>query len=415
MCADVKRAEIFLVPGFLGFETLGNLDYFLDVAGFLQKQLEAQGIEATVHCTETLPAGSLRHRAIKLAQEVAKRHDPNVDSVHFVGHSTGGVDIRVLLSPGSSLDDGRDLEDALGEAYASFLDARDKTRSAVGIAAPHHGTPIANYAMRLSFDVLLRGASEMLERDFARALLSQGLRLAGMATSVLRHIPGNSSFLQWVGAKVLTQNPDLILKYLTQVGADVGLLRNLTQEGMNLADALLIDRRGVRYGSIVTGTEPPRGPVPTYDPILYVNSLLFRGARKGAADTDPDYPYPDRVAELRERRATDVAAGLDVGVLTVDDRTNDGVVPSLSQAYGEILGVFASDHLDCVGHYPHVLEDGTAVSGWVRSGASFSTPRFELLWGRVADFVVRSASARKASSKKASAATTKKKKSPKAA
>ncbi len=410
MCADVKRAEIFLVPGFLGFETLGNLEYFLDVGALLRQQLEAQGIEATVHSTETLPAGSLRHRAIKLAREVAEHHDPTVDSVHFVGHSTGGVDIRVLLSPGSTLDDGRDLEAALGDAYASFLDARDKTRSATGVATPHHGTPIANYAMRLSFDVLLRGASGMLERDVARAVLSQGLRLAGMATSVLRSIPGNSSFLKWVGAKVLTQNPDFVLRYLTQVGADVGLLRNLTQEGMNLADALLIDRPGVRYGSIVTGTEPPRGPIPTYDPILYVNTLLFRGARKGAADTDPDYPYPDRVAELREHRATDVAAGRDVGVLTVDARTNDGVVPSLSQAYGEILGVFASDHLDCVGHYPHILADGTAVSGWVRSGASFSKQRFELLWGRVADFVVRSASA-----KRTSAGKTKRKKATKAA
>ena len=400
MCADVKRAEVFLVPGFLGFETLGNLDYFLGVGELLKKQLASRGIEATVHSTETLPAGSLRRRAVKLAEEVAKRHDPTVDSVHFVGHSTGGVDIRVLLSPKSSLDDGRDLEERLGDAYANFLDARDKTRSATGVASPHHGTPIANYAMRLSFDLLLRGASEILDHGLARAVLSQGLRLAGMATSVLRQLPGNSEFLEWVGAKVLTQNPNLVLRYLTQVGADVGLLRNLTQEGMNVVDALLIDRRGVRYASIVTGTEPPKGRITTDDPILYVNTLLFRGARKGATATDRDYPYPDRVAELRRRRTADAAAGLDVGVLSVDETTNDGVVPSLSQAYGEIWGVFASDHLDCVGHYPHVLADGTVVSGWVRSGASFDTARFELLWSRVADLVASSARAKRASAKK---------------
>jgi hypothetical protein len=85
--------------------------------------------------------------------------------------------------------------------------------------------------------------------------------------------------------------------------------------------------------------------------------------------------------------AYDLEAGYDVGQLDVADDTSDGVVPTSSQAHGVILGVFASDHLDCVGHFPHTQSDGTEVTGWVRSGASFNANRFDLMWTRVSDFI----------------------------
>lgn len=396
MGADTKRMEIFLVPGFLGFETLGELDYFLEVEPLLQKKLGALGIEATVHATQTLPAGSLRRRAMKLAEEVAMRHSPDADSVHFVGHSTGGLDIRVMLSPGSSLDSGSDLATSMSEAeYANFVDAKEKTKTAMSLATPHHGTPIADIAMRLAFDRVLRGADAVLANGLARNLVSHGLRAAGMAASLVERLPGNWSFLDWVGSEVLAEHPDDVLKYLTQVGSDVGALRNLTHECMDLARALLVDRPGVEYGSVVTATRSPRGPIATDDLLLYVNTLLFRRAWSAAADADPNYPYPDRLSELRDRYANDLESELDVGQLDIDGQTNDGVVPSASQIYGRVVGVFASDHLDCVGHYPRTLEDGTHVSGWVRSGASFNEARFELLWGRIAGFAAISARAKK--------------------
>ncbi len=61
-------------------------------------------------------------------------------------------------------------------------------------------------------------------------------------------------------------------------------------------------------------------------------------------------------------------------------------MPTVSQAYGTILGVFASDRLDCIGHFPH-KQGNDEVPGWVRSGANFDLKRFELLWERVANFV----------------------------
>jgi hypothetical protein len=128
----------------------------------------------------------------------------------------------------------------------------------------------------------------------------------------------------------------------------------------------------------------------TGDPLIYANTVWFRLAWHLAAERDSLYDYPPRLEALRARHGSDRAAGLDVGDLTPDDRASDGIVPSASQAYGTILGVFASDHLDCIGHFSHRLGNGTEVSGWVRSGASFRQERFELLWGRVAAFVAAS-------------------------
>ena len=88
-----------LVPGFLGFESLGGLDYFIDVEDLLKKKVGGPGVRVDVYPTEPKPAASLQQRAVRLAEEVADHHSMDAKSVHFVGHSTGGLDIRLLLSP----------------------------------------------------------------------------------------------------------------------------------------------------------------------------------------------------------------------------------------------------------------------------------------------------------------------------
>lgn len=390
MSNGAERIEIYLVPGFLGFERIAGLEYFIDVPRLLERRLREVDIEAAVHATATIPSGSIRKRAAKLANEVAARHDPSTTSVHFVGHSTGGLDVRLLLSPESNLVAGRCLRKTMGkEAFERYTAAMPKVRTAVGVATPHYGTPIADLAVRLSFDALLKGISHAVRqpgiRDALALVLQPGVSLAAVIESLPAHLP----FLEWLATAVFRNSPLAALGYLEGLGADVGALRNLTQEGTDLADALLLQRQGVTYGSVVTGTSQPAGPIHADGPLLYANTVWFRAAWALAVLRDPDYGYAPRVNELQSTHDADRAAGLDVGALTVDERTNDGVVPSASQAHETILGVFASDHLDCVGHFPHTRPNGKKVSGWVRSGAGFTPRRFDLMWGRVAAFVAR--------------------------
>lgn len=388
MSTDSGLVEVFLVPGFLGFESLGGLDYFIEVDEFVKEKLGAPGVTVKVFATQTEPAGSLQKRADKLADQVAKHHSMDAKAVHFVGHSTGGLDIRLLLSPGNAVEKERERRAAAGDEGArKVLDALQKTRSATSVATPHYGSPIASFALRLDVDLLLRAAGEVLELAPTSYLLAKGLQVAGVIAGLMNGLPRDQSFIKWVTGRVFSQPPDKLIKYLQHVGADAGALRNLTQEGTNLANALLIERPDVRYGSIITGTQKPGGAIKTPDPFLFFNTLLFRAVWQIVAAENPDFPYAGRNTELSQRHGDDASAGLDVGELDIDNDTSDGVVPTASQAYGTILGVFASDHLDCVGHYPHTQSDGTEVTGWVRSGAGFNSDRFDLMWSRISDFI----------------------------
>ena len=384
--------EIFLVPGFLGFATLGGLDYYIGVADLLRKRLSEVDLDARVHATCTLPAGSLRKRAGKLAHEVAARHDSRVTSMHFVGHSTGGLDVRLLLSPDGDCKPAGLVEQAMGARPAGrYRDAMSKVKTAVGVATPHYGTPIASLAVRLSFEAVLKTIGTAGRMPVIRHVLALALLSGAWGAALLKRVMLQPSFLAWIDAVVLSRNPLAVLAYLDGIGSEVGALRNLTQETTDLANVLVRDRPEVNYGSIVTGTNQPAGPIKTDDPLIYLNTIFYRIAWSVMAARDTAYEYAPRVDELQSMHDADRAAGLDVGELTIDgDRTGDGVVPSASQAYKEILGVFASDHLDCVGHFREPLARGASRPGWVSSGAEFTPERFDLMWGRVAEFIAAS-------------------------
>ena len=69
-------------------------------------------------------------------------------------------------------------------------------------------------------------------------------------------------------------------------------------------------------------------------------------------------------------------------------KTNDGVVPTASQFYGELLGVVVADHLDVVGRYADPQKK--SFSDWLPSGSGFDAERFVHAWESVADGIARS-------------------------
>ena len=71
-----------------------------------------------------------------------------------------------------------------------------------------------------------------------------------------------------------------------------------------------------------------------------------------------------------------------------DERAADGIVPTLSQPFGEIIAAVWADHLDIIGHFdapehrpPHV--------DWLISATGFRRPEFLDVWRRVTDFLLR--------------------------
>ncbi|MCA9523647.1 MAG: triacylglycerol lipase, partial [Myxococcales bacterium] len=130
----MSSGSVYLVPGFFGFSELGGFNYFYRVAETLQRELRARGYRAQiVECT-TLPTGSITARAERLLQHVIASGGLDGDEIHFVGHSTGGLDVRLLLTPGVVLRKS-DEEERVGA----------RTRSATMVATPHFGTPLAGF------------------------------------------------------------------------------------------------------------------------------------------------------------------------------------------------------------------------------------------------------------------------------
>jgi len=67
-------------------------------------------------------------------------------------------------------------------------------------------------------------------------------------------------------------------------------------------------------------------------------------------------------------------------------RANDGVVPTRSQVWGEVIHAAQADHLDVLGHF----RDPDCVPphfDWLTTGSGFNREKFEALWGDVAQFV----------------------------
>ena len=93
-----------LVPGFAGFDALGQLEYYAGVTPQFRhwKERGATNREHVVlHYFDNFPTAAVTTRARRLRDYLAKRIVRGEflpgDSVALVGHSTGGLDIRRLL------------------------------------------------------------------------------------------------------------------------------------------------------------------------------------------------------------------------------------------------------------------------------------------------------------------------------
>jgi hypothetical protein len=67
---------------------------------------------------------------------------------------------------------------------------------------------------------------------------------------------------------------------------------------------------------------------------------------------------------------------------------NDGMSPTLSQVWGEVVHVADADHLDVMGQYGDMTGPGIHAD-WLPSGSGFDAGQFSQLWQDVAAFVTR--------------------------
>ncbi len=366
--------HVFLIPGFFGFTSIGELRYFRHVESYLAELMAARGIDARVVTVETLPTAGLRQRTTRLLDAIIN-HAGEDEPIYLVGHSTGGLDARLLASPGVALATTRDTESVA-----------QRIRAIVTVSTPHHGTPVAAFFTSLVGQRLLRILSilTLYSLRFGRLPLSVMVRVGALATHLDNATSLDRSLLNDAYAVLgdLPEERRLALEAMVQeVTLDQRLMPQLAPAALDLFNASTGDRGTVAYGSVISRANPPglRSTMRAgIDPYAQVSHGLFSFIWLIASRT-PTTRIPQLSLEHRQ--------ALEQGFGSLPTwRDSDGVVPTLSQPWGRVLYTAFADHHDTIGHFGDPNYDPPHVD-WLTAGTGFRRPDFEALWASIAGFL----------------------------
>lgn len=441
MTSDARRAHVVLVPGFGGFDALGQLEYYAGVTPVFERWREAHALaRVSLHYFDNLPTAGVEIRARLLRAFLAKRclrkEFEKGDRLILVGHSTGGLDIRQLLSdlrsdPGTPLefDCARDAM-AAGLTYKSILKLVDRL---VFLSVPQIGTNIADWVR--THHLVVKPLVEMLWGamawpshlpradvlgDLAMRLSAWTEQIAGWdepdiflaARDVLAESFYQDEREPFRTARARAAHAEVML-WLNQMKSDWRIIDDLSSdkrlEGPSIARLSPAERQAEKdwfaERGIATRSYATVGRCP-FDPALVrldegelrsVQSLrhCFTGAPK--PHTDLTYrllywlcsagPLQEEAPKLRVKRFDGD------GDRTFEAWENDGVVNTASMLWpdGENTHIIEADHGDVIGHYdlkPARAREERRHQAYdlLASSSGFEQPQFEQLWTEVFDF-----------------------------
>ncbi len=353
-----------------GFATLASLEYFGHVTKALEERFADRGRRVKTFVCEVHPTSSVRRRAAKLAAMVDETALGDDGPLHFLGHSTGGLDARLVASPSVHL----------GRGPRQDLPWIGRLRSVTSLNTPHFGTPLASFFATVSGQRLLYAVT---------ALTVTALKLGApplAATSALVAAFGRVQ-LQVLELELVERTVEGLIRVLDEAGSrelrawlrllrdDQGGIVQLMPEAMDLFQAGVEDRATVRYQSVATYAPEPgvtRWAASLRSPWGALSATLFAALYNITARYDERYPCAP----------TDGSAVRQVKALLGEappPSASDGIVPLYSQVWGELIWAGKADHLDVVGHFP-----GThGHVDWLSSGARFSRVRFDVMMDRI--------------------------------
>jgi hypothetical protein len=313
------------------------------------------------------PTASIRRRAVTLAETIAATAGHDGGPIHVLGHSTGGLDARLLASPTANI--------GLPSERLRWL---SRLCSITTMNTPHHGTPLAAFFATVSGQRLLYAIT---------ALTVTALKLGApplAATSALVAAFGRLE-LGGIELELVDRTVDSVIRvlddasnrdlraFLADLRDDAGAIVQLMPEAMELFQATVADRPGVRYQSVATFA--PQNAVMDWllalrSPWAAMSAAIFTALYNVTARQDARYPcvVPGCHEPIRAL----------LGELP-PPTASDGVVPLYSQVHGELIWVGKADHLDVVGHFP----GPGGHNDWLASGARFNRVRFALMMDRV--------------------------------
>lgn len=368
--------RVYFVPGMFGFGRLGAFDYFTHVRAGLEERFRAAGVPVVFENVPAPPTSSLRRRTLILAETISRTAAGNDGPLHLVGHSTGGLDVRLLLSPSIRLGIAPDA-----------LRFRGRVCTAVTINTPHYGTPLAAFFATVSGNRLLYAISllTVLSLSLGKPSLAIFSRLLASVGGIDNLFDGDLKVFSRLSASILLYVGDdarkEITHYLGHITEDQGAIIQIMPEAMDLFNAATEDDSRVRYASVASAAPPPlslRTVRSIRSPYAALTAALYSTLYELTSQTPKVYPY----AEPSALQAQLLRNGIE---LPVTNTSNDGVVPTLSMLWGDLIWTGEADHLDVLGHF-HDDQKPKVHTDWVTSGAGFRRRGFGSLLDAVAGF-----------------------------
>jgi triacylglycerol lipase len=374
----MSRHHVILIPGFFAFAGLGELRYWSGVDVVLKRAFDALQLEVDITEIETLPTASIRYRAARVLEAIERVGQLDDGPIHLIGHSTGGLDARLAVIPTAALPTSADCT------------ACERVHSIVTIATPHRGTPLAGTFGSAMGQPLLRwlAATSVLGLKRGKLPLSTLLRLGSWMVKLDDVFGLEQTVVDQLYAQLFNEFTDdrrlALIEFLQQVSRDRALIVQLTPDSLDLFNATTADP-DIAFGCVITRGLPPtwRRVVAQYRD-AYAQALYGLYSLLWAITSQSDERYLPKLSEQQQ-------LALLSGYGTLPRlRDNDGMSPTLSQVWGEVIHVANADHLDVMGQYGDRERAGIHAD-WLPSGSGFDGSQFAALWRDVAAFVTRKA------------------------
>jgi hypothetical protein len=379
-----ERAHVFLIPGLFGFGRLAGTSYFAHLERGLTQRFTDAGVEVAIHVVAAPPTASIATRAQTLSDAIALHAGGRSGPIHILGHSTGGLDARLWLSPATQI-----------ERTLAGQQARGRVRSLVTLNTPHHGTPLAAYFTTVAGTRMLQALSMLTVTTLSLGHLP--LTALSGAVAKIAEIDERLGFDWHVFDRVTDGALQVIgeegrrdvQRYGQLVTGDRAGVVQLMPEVMELFNAAVADAEGVAYACIVSAAPSPGpklalqtllAPLRAWNLALYTTLYGFASL----PDARGSYGAPTVIeAALLNRELGKPPLAT----------CADGIVPTLSMLWRELIFVAEADHLDVVGHFhddKKLLAKGELPHvDWLRSGARFTRSRFSAMLDAIAGYMLR--------------------------
>lgn len=355
-----------------GFARLAGLEYMEHVERALTERFQGHGRTIEPHVVDVHPSASVRRRASDLAKLLDETCGEDDGPIHLLGHSLGGLDVRLAASPSAQLLD------------RAGTDQRwhGRIRSVTTLNTPHFGSPggaffATSQGQRILYAVsaitlasLRLGSPPLAITSALVAALPRTRERAGLEVRLVERL------IRALQRTLDEDSREEIRRWLERIRDDQGGIVQLAPEAMDLFDAGVEDAPHVRYQCVATYAPERRG-------FRWLRDLARPWVPLSAAVFELLY----RIAAVQSRRypcapADGGEAKLQAALGRVPPpAANDGMVPLRSQLWGDLVWAGKGDHLDVIGYF----HDPPEHHDWLTSGSGFDRARFAHMMDRIVE------------------------------